>query len=85
MFWLRNKKIKNSVRHSYIWGPDLYGNYSFKFLHSTSGTAHQFVYDSPKTSDTIRVSNSLDPDHDQRSVCPDLGPKCLQSLSAEDN
>ena len=27
-----------------------------------------------------RVSNSLDPDQDRHSVCPDLGPSCLQSL-----
>ena len=32
---------------------------------------------------TIRVSNSLDPDQDQRSVGPDLGPNYLQRLSAE--
>ena len=33
---------------------------------------------------TIRVSNSLDTDQDQHFVCPDLGPNCLQSLSADD-
>ena len=33
---------------------------------------------------TIRVSNSLDPDQDGRSVGPDLDPNCLQRLSAED-
>ena len=33
---------------------------------------------------TIRVSNSLDPDHDRRFVGPDLGPNCLQRLSADD-
>ena len=32
---------------------------------------------------TIRVSNSLDPDQDRRFVHPDLGLKCLQSLSAD--
>ena len=34
--------------------------------------------------DTIRVSNGLDPDQDRRSVGPDLGPNCLQRLSAAD-
>ena len=29
---------------------------------------------------TIRVSNGLDPDQDRRSVGPDLGRNCLQSL-----
>ena len=33
---------------------------------------------------SIRVSNSLDPDQDQRSVGPYLGPNCLQRLSADD-
>ena len=34
--------------------------------------------------DTIRVSNSLDPDQAQHFVGPDLGPNCLQKLSADD-
>ena len=29
------------------------------------------------------MSNSLDPDQDRYSVCPDLGPNCLQRLSAD--
>ena len=33
---------------------------------------------------TIRVSNSLDPDQDRHSVGPDLGSNCLQRLSADD-
>ena len=32
---------------------------------------------------TIRVSNSLDPDQARHFVGPDLGPKCLQKLSAD--
>ena len=32
---------------------------------------------------TIRVSNSLDPDQARHFVWPDLGPNCLQRLSAE--
>ena len=32
----------------------------------------------------IRVSNGLDPDQDRRYVGPDLGPNCLQRLSADD-
>ena len=32
---------------------------------------------------TIRVSNSLDPDQAGRSVGPDLGQNCLQRLSAD--
>ena len=30
------------------------------------------------------MSNGLDPDQDRRSVGPDLGPDCLQRLSADD-
>ena len=33
---------------------------------------------------TIRVSNSLDPDQARPYVGPDQGPKCFQRLSAED-
>ena len=33
---------------------------------------------------TIRVSNSFDPDQAIGSVGPDLGPNCLQMLSADD-
>ena len=32
---------------------------------------------------TIRVSNGLGPDQDQHPVGPDLGPNCLQRLSAD--
>ena len=34
-------------------------------------------------SNTIRVSNSLDPDQARHIVWPDLGPNCLQCLSAD--
>ena len=34
---------------------------------------------------TIRVSNSLDPDQVRRSVGPDLGPNGLRILSADNN
>ena len=33
----------------------------------------------------IRVSNSVDPDQARQNVGPDLGPNCLQRLSADDN
>ena len=33
---------------------------------------------------TIRVSNSLDPGQDEIYGGPDLGPNCLQRLSADD-
>ena len=33
---------------------------------------------------TNRVSKDLDPDQDRHSIGPDLGPNCLQRLSADD-
>ena len=33
---------------------------------------------------TIRVSNSLNPDQARHFVGPDLGPNCLQRLPADD-
>ena len=35
-------------------------------------------------SNNIRVSNTLDPDQARHFVGPDLGPNCLQRLSADD-
>ena len=32
----------------------------------------------------LRVSNCLDPDQDRHSVGPDLGPNCLQRLTADE-
>ena len=32
----------------------------------------------------MRLSNSLNPDQDRHVVGPDLGPNCLQRLSADD-
>ena len=44
-----------------------------------------FINNSKTFSNTIRVINGLDPDQDRRYVGPDLGPNCLQILSADDN
>ena len=33
---------------------------------------------------TVRFSMLLDPDQDRQSVSADLGPNCLQRLSADD-
>ena len=35
-------------------------------------------------SNTIKLSNGLDPDQYRRSVGPDLGPNCLRRLTADD-
>ena len=35
-------------------------------------------------SNTISLSNSLDPDQARQNVGPDLGPNCMPRLSADD-
>ena len=49
-------------------------------------SADIFKINFPKNAfrNTIRVSNGLDPDWERSSVGPDLGPNCLQWLSADD-
>ena len=41
----------------------------------------KFTFKKKYFKNTIRVSNSLDPDQDRHNVGPDLGPTCLQRLS----
>ena len=48
------------------------------------GFFSKFTFSKNSFRNTIIVSNNLDPDQDRRSVGPDLGPNCLQSLSADD-
>ena len=48
------------------------------FLWFSKSTLSKFSF-----RNTIRVSNSLDPDQDLRSVGPDLGPNCMHKLSAD--
>ena len=42
------------------------------------------IFSGKKIRNTIRVSNSLDPDQARHFVGPDLGPNCFQRLSAND-
>ena len=55
------------------------GNFSL-FL---SGDIFQNQHFQKIFSGTLSVSNGLDPDQAQHSVRPDLGPNCLQILSAD--
>ena len=48
------------------------------------GLFSNLTFSKKSFTNTIRASNGLDPDHDRRSVGPDLGPNCLQMLSADD-
>ena len=52
---------------------------NFFFQKNLSG-----IFSKKSFRNTIRVSNSLDPDQARHFVGPDLGPNCLQRLSADD-
>ena len=54
-----------------------------KFLHDFLSPADFFSKLLFFFKNTIRVSNSLDPDQIKHFVGPDQGPNCLQSLSAD--
>ena len=43
---------------------------------------HNYLFQKILSGALSRVSNCLDPDQDQHSVSPYLGPNCLQKLSA---
>ena len=54
-----------------------------KFLLSSADFFSKLFFSRDSFKNIIRVSISLDPDQDQRSVGPDLGSNCLQRLSAD--
>ena len=58
------------------------GNFSC-FLSSTDFFS-KLAFSKISFRNTIRVSNSLDPDQVRRFVGPDLGLNCLQRLTADD-
>ena len=59
------------------------GNFTYFFGHQLT-IFHSQLFQKIIFRNTIRVSNSLGPDQVQCSVWPDLGPNCLQKLSADD-
>ena len=59
------------------------GNFSW-FLLTFSDFFQNQHFQKKSFRNTIRVSNNLDSDQDRHSVGPDLGPNCLQRLSADD-
>ena len=60
----------------------LQGNFACFFVNTDFFSKSTFSKNSFRN--TIRVSNSLDPDQAQHFVGPDLCPICLQRLSADD-
>ena len=59
----------------------LNAEYFFRFLLSPARRDINFFKNSYRN--TIRVSNGLYPDRNRRSVGTELGPNCLQRLSAD--
>ena len=53
-------------------------------LYWSSADFTKLAFSKKKFRNTIRASNSLDPDQDRHYVGPGLGPNCLQRLSADD-
>ena len=53
-------------------------------LLSSAGIFSKLTFLKNSFRNTIGVSNGLDPDQDGHVVGPDLGPNCLQRLSADD-
>ena len=58
------------------------GNFECLFVICSCFSKSTFLKNS--FSDTVRVSNSLDPDQARQNVGPDLNPNCLQMLSHDD-
>ena len=56
----------------------------FSHFLSSADFFQKFFFLKNSFRNTIKVSNSLDPDQAGHFVRPDLGPNCLQSLSADD-
>ena len=61
--------------------------YLLIILHALLSSAEFFsksTFSNNSFRNTIRMPNLLDPDQARHYVRPDLGPKCLQRLSADD-
>ena len=54
------------------------------FLPSADFFLSQSTFSKNSFRNTFSVSNSLEPDQVRHFVVPDLGPNCLQKLSADD-
>ena len=65
------------------WGLPLYQMSNIQFLLSPA-VFSKLTFSKKSFRNTIIVSNCLDPDQDQHSVDPDLGPNCLKMLSADE-
>ena len=82
----RNKNIclDNLLIYSYELTLCMLGNFSCLFVICGFVFYKINFFKKRNFRNTIRVSNSLDPDQASRFFRPDLGPNCLQRLSADD-
>ena len=61
----------------------LHAGYLFMLLLSSVDFFQNYFFSQNTLKSTTRMPKSLDLDQDQHSVSPDLGPNCLQRLSAD--
>ena len=57
---------------------------NFSCILSSADFFSKLIFQKNSFRNTIRMSNSLDPDQVRQIVGPDLGPNCLPKLSADD-
>ena len=75
------------VSHFLLPYPNIHNFASWEILHALLLSADLFkikFFFNNSFRNTIRVSNSLEPDQARRFFGPDLGPNCLQKVSADD-
>ena len=83
--WLKvhSRGSKNTyLRKKCIWISIWIFQYCFHYTFTVNRCAI-FYFLNTEFFNTIRVSNSLDPDQTRHFIGPDLGPNCLQRLSAD--
>ena len=70
-----------------IWDHKMVSNACWDFLHDFLASADFFkiIFFKNSSRNTIKVSNSLEPDQARHVVRPDLGSICLQRLSADNS
>ena len=75
--------VLNKIGKTYSLTLCLLGNFSDFFVVCCCFCFSKLTYSKNSFRNTIRVSNSLDPDQARHFVGTDLGPNCLQMLSAD--
>ena len=75
----------DEIRCPNIYNVCMLGNFLYVFYLSFAEFFYSnFTFSISFFTNTIRVSNRLDPDKGQHFIGPDLGANCFQRLSADD-